>query len=179
MRLVDHPLPPYSYVPGMFPHPVSDPDGHGCATPVDSPMDPHRWWHCRVYLYGCDLFNHGYYWEAHECWEAIWHSLGRQGLLADFLKALIKLAAALVKAREGRPQGVARHAKRCRTLLELTAERCGAPSLMGLSLAQLVDAARALEATPDRFVDTRRAPALRLVPFELIPHQEPSAESDA
>ena len=38
------------------------------------------------------------------------------------LKGLIKLAAAGVKAREGRPQGVMRHAKRAQELLHSCAE---------------------------------------------------------
>jgi hypothetical protein len=65
------------------------------------------------------LFNHGFYWEAHEAWESLWHAVGRQGPVAAWLKALIKLAAAGVKAREGNPAGVARHATRA---LELLAE---------------------------------------------------------
>ena len=50
-----------------------------------------------------DLLNHGFYWEAHEAWETLWHAAGRKGEIADFLKGLIKLAAAAVKAREGNP----------------------------------------------------------------------------
>jgi hypothetical protein len=58
-----------------------------------------------MYLRGIDLFNHGFYWESHEAWEAVWISAGRRGSVADFLKALIKVAAAGVKAREGREAG--------------------------------------------------------------------------
>lgn len=47
-----------------------------------------------MYLRGIDLFNHGFYWESHEAWEAVWISAGRRGSVADFLKALIKVAAA-------------------------------------------------------------------------------------
>ena len=56
---------------------------------------------------GIALFNAGYYWEAHEAWEGLWHAHGRDGPTADVLKGLIKLAAAGVKVREGRPHGVA------------------------------------------------------------------------
>ena len=48
-----------------------------------------------------ELFNAGYYWEAHEVWEELWHVEGRRGPTAELLKALIKLAAAGVKVREG------------------------------------------------------------------------------
>ena len=41
---------------------------------------------------------------------------GRTGKVADILKGLIKLAAAGVKAREGKPAGVRRHARRAEEL---------------------------------------------------------------
>src|SRR5688500_6277324 len=106
-RLVpERPLPPYAFVPGRFPHPVSDPRGHsyGARPEPSAPPDPERWRECSSYLYGIDLFNHGYYWEAHEEWEGLWHACNRRGRTANFLKGLIKLAAAGVKAREGQPR---------------------------------------------------------------------------
>jgi hypothetical protein len=113
------PLPPYSYVSGFAPHPVSDPRGHmhGAAHEVPPPLDPAAWRSSDAYLYAADLFNHGFYWEAHEAWESLWHAAGRSGVVATWLKALIKLAAAGVKAREGNSAGVARHASRARELL--------------------------------------------------------------
>ena len=105
MRYADHlPLPPYTYVPGRTPHPISDPRGHGFMgmTIGDGDVDLARWRGCTAYCYGVDLFNEGFYWEAHEVWETLWRRAGRTGPLADFLKGLIKLAAALVKARQGR-----------------------------------------------------------------------------
>src|SRR5918994_4594460 len=113
-RYSDEPLPPYSYVPGHTPHPVSDPRGHmhGHRAAAPNPLDPARWEESAAYRYGVDLFNHGFYWEAHEAWESLWHAAGRSGATADFLKGLIKLAAAGVKAREGRAAGVQSHAQR-------------------------------------------------------------------
>jgi hypothetical protein len=112
------PLPPYSYVPSATPHPVSDPRGHmhGIPHATVPPLDPAAWRDSASYLDAVDLFNHGYYWEAHESWESLWHAAGRRGPIADWLKALIKLAAAAVKAREGNPAGVVRHAERAATL---------------------------------------------------------------
>ena len=63
---------------------------------------------------GIDLFNAGYYWEAHEVWEEVWHACGRRGTRADILRALIKLAAAGVKVREQQEHGVRTHAQRSR-----------------------------------------------------------------
>lgn len=107
-------FPAYSYVSGRFPHPHRDPLGHSFGVEPDdvSPPTVEQWQDCESYLWGIDLFNAGFYWEAHEAWEQVWISVGRQGAIADFLKALIKLAAAGVKAREDRVVGVTRHAKR-------------------------------------------------------------------
>jgi hypothetical protein len=140
-RLVpDEPLPPYSYVTGRFPHPTRDPAGHSFARAAEAapPVDPRRWHQSRAYLVGCDLFNAGYYWEAHETWEAAWKACGSRGTVADFLKALIKLAAAGVKAREGRPAGIARHAARAAQLLSGVRKQVAGARYLGLDLDALI-----------------------------------------
>lgn len=113
------PFPPYTYVPGRFPHPISDPQGHsfGHSPPAARELESSNWRNNEIYLHALDLFNHGYYWEAHETWESLWHASGRKGPTADFLKGLIKLAAAGVKACEGRDAGVRLHARRAAELL--------------------------------------------------------------
>lgn len=68
--------------------------------------------------FAADLFNHGYYWEAHEVWEDEWNRAGRRGPHALLFQGLIKLAAAGVKAREGNPAGVRRHLARAIELLQ-------------------------------------------------------------
>ena len=131
----DVPLPPYSFVPGRFPHPVSDPAGHMYGKPPERPAapDPDRWEECEAYLRGVDLFNYGFYWEAHETWEGLWHACGRRGPTADFLRGLIKLAAAGVKVREGVPAGVASHARRAAAIFRDAAERPGGPEPASLA----------------------------------------------
>jgi uncharacterized protein len=137
--LPDEPLPPYAFVPGKNPHPVSDPAGHSHGVrpdPVPVP-DPQRWRECQAYCRGIDLFNHGYYWEAHEAWEAAWQACGRRGTVADFFKGLIKLAAAGVKLREGVPEGARGHAARAAKLFRKVEAELG-PRCFGLDLEQLV-----------------------------------------
>jgi len=94
--------PPYAFVPGHWPHPTRDPDGHsyGKAEPKAQPLNFDAWQECTGYLHGVNLFNAGYYWEAHEAWENVWNALGREGLEADLLKGLIKLAAVGIKIRQ-------------------------------------------------------------------------------
>jgi uncharacterized protein len=142
----DEPFPPYTFVPRRFPHPTRDPDGHSFGKLPREPErpDPEMWRECREYLRGIDLFNHGYYWEAHEAWESLWHACGRKGQTGEFLKALIRLAAAGFKAREGRPGGVRRHATSAGELFrQLRAELGSANNCyMGLGLDGLCEFAR-------------------------------------
>ncbi len=152
-------FPPYSYVPGHFPHPMSDPAGHSYQLHKAAPEVPgedsrssicliSNWKQSTDYLFGIDLFNYGFYWEAHETWEQVWIELGRSGRDADFIKSLIKLAAAGVKAREGRPMGVRRHAERAGELLLSVSEslkESGHPlHLGGLHLPVVLLAAKKL-----------------------------------
>jgi predicted metal-dependent hydrolase len=95
------------------------------------------WHECRAYLYGIDLFNHGYFWEAHEAWEGVWRDCGRRGTTADFLKGLIHLAAAGVKAKEQRQAGVASHGRRAAELFHALARDLSQDHYMGLSLREL------------------------------------------
>jgi len=175
--LPDEPLPGYAYVPTAgWPHPIRDPEGHLHGLPEEKPhwQGPGAWRSCQEYLRGVDLFNHGYYWEAHEEWEALWHAAGRDTANADFFKALIKLAAAALKAREGRPAGVRRHAAAAAELFkEIRPLLCGAGEAhMGLRLSQLRDWAEEVAQRADALVDTRPADVLRTAPFVLTPAGE-------
>ncbi len=163
----DRPLPPYSYVPGRLPHPISDPAGHSYGMNLIAPGEVQQgpvvsvslvsgWRVSSDYLFGIDLFNHGFYWEAHETWERLWIACGRSGREADFLKGLIKLAAAGVKMREGRPIGVQRHASRARELFQLVSENMidgFTAQLGGLDLGTLRDAAEQIATNANSIVD--------------------------
>jgi hypothetical protein len=143
-------LPPYTFVPGgSVPHPISHPDGHlhGTLRPPPEPLHPDTWPHNADYLYGIDLFNHGFYWEAHESWEGLWHAAGRRGPIADFLKALIKLAAAGVKHLEGMPRGTCSHAGRAAELWREVQARTasGEDRFLGFSFGDLVTLSLAIE----------------------------------
>ena len=158
-------FPPYSYVPRMFPHPSRDEGGHsvGVVEGTVAPLVPDRWRDCPEYLHGLELFNHGYYWEAHEAWEGVWHAVGREGEIGDFLKALIKLAAAGVKAREGNEKGVRRAALRA---LELFGH-FDQSSFCGLDLKGLMSQATSVAERASEFLETRTDPVVVVFPFRL------------
>ncbi len=166
-------LPPYAFVPGRSPHPISDPAGHSFGKPV-GPVEcppPSEWRKSPEFCYGVDLFNHGYYWEAHESWEAVWRGCERQSPAADFLKGLIKLAAAGVKVREGRPEGVRRHAARAAELFASVQARLGEKTAgyFGLAFADLLAAAKlAFEVSASQSA-SGDPPTKIVFPFQLLP----------
>ncbi len=103
LRYTDRLFPPYCFVPGKSPHPTRDPDGHSWnkqPEPITS-FDAGQWQSCAEYLYGIDLFNHGYWWEAHEALEAVWVAAGRQTETGLFIQGLIQVAVAHLKRFQG------------------------------------------------------------------------------
>jgi hypothetical protein len=108
-------FPTYAYLPGMHPHPVRDPQGHSYRNePVTVAVEAALG--SGVFRWGIDLFNHGYYWEAREAWEPLWHAAKQSTQHRQFFKGLILLAAAGVKIREGKWVAAARHAARAAAL---------------------------------------------------------------
>ncbi|HMP60548.1 MAG TPA: DUF309 domain-containing protein [Gemmatales bacterium] len=146
--------PPYTHIPGQTPHPESDPRGHSHGQPrvVPPPLEPERWQTSAALARGLALFERGFYWEAHEAWEGLWNAAGRAGPIADLLKGLIHLAAAGVKVREGRLDGVLSHAERARQLFtEVAAHVATSRVWLGFDLAE-----------PARYATQRAATAATL-----------------
>jgi hypothetical protein len=121
-------------------------------------------------LRGINLFNDGYYWESHEAWEGLWHAHGRRGPTADLLKALIKLAAAGVKVREGQPAGVTTHARRAALLIVAVAEAVG-PGHLGLNLTELAAFATDLAERPPTAASGKDAAVAVVFTFRLEPRE--------
>ncbi|PJK30859.1 DUF309 domain-containing protein [Minwuia thermotolerans] len=129
------PLPPYAYVPGRHPHPgdghVAGLDGRPAAA---------------VRTHAADLFDRGYYWEAHEAWEGLWRGLKRDSPAERLYRGLIALAAAGVKAREGSAAGCGHHAGRARDLFRALA--AGHAAVEHASPERLAAFAEAIAADP-------------------------------
>lgn len=130
-------FPRYAYLPGRDPHPTRDPAGHShglAEDPVEAP-DPDDPAASEDYLYGIDLYNHGYHWEAHEVWEGLWHA-SADTVQRQHLQALIQAAAAGVQHRLGHDRGRGRLARRASERLR-TVEREAGRRYMGIQVSQL------------------------------------------
>lgn len=166
------PLPPYAYVPGgPWPHPISSPQGHsyGHVTSKGGSADDRLGSQSPRYLRGVTLFNAGYYWEAHEVWEGLWHAYGRRGVLADVIKALIKLAAAGVKVREGQEHGVRVHAQRAAQLFA-SARSTGVTHILGLDLDEWAERCRGVAEAPPHDPGPVGCPVARVFAFQIETH---------
>jgi hypothetical protein len=101
-----------------------------------------RWRESTSYLWGVDLYNHVYLWEAHEAWEGLWHASKSERLLALYLQGLIQCAAAWLKIAMQQPRGVERLAALALAKLEEVRASSGG-RYMGLDLERFLPAVRA------------------------------------
>jgi hypothetical protein len=135
------PFPSYAYLPGRDPHPHSDPRGHSYR--VDrAPPSPYfaaaDWRDNDDYLFGIDLYNAGYLWEAHEVWEGLWNAAKHDPVQAEFLQALIQCAAAALKVRMGQPNGLKKLSELALARLERVAKDARG-DYMGLDVRAFID----------------------------------------
>ena len=152
-RWTDGALPPYRHVPGLTPHPVTDPRGHlhGQGEWLTMPPDlelPDDWRRCEPYLLGVDLFNRAYLWEAHEAWEVAWNASGHESAPGVFLQGLIQAAAALLQRHRGVSRGARTLGDKAADKLARTAALAGDGPYMGLPVdAWRRELSRALSGT--------------------------------
>ncbi|MBW2733842.1 MAG: DUF309 domain-containing protein [Deltaproteobacteria bacterium] len=125
-RYTSRELPAYRHIPGYSPHPVRDEAGHSFQRvegPQVCPLGYGRWRDCGDYLYGVDLFNHSFFWEAHEVWEPIWHEVGHESASGRFVQALIQMAAVMLLHRSERFGGIPKLLQRATKNVRLARER--------------------------------------------------------
>lgn len=146
-HLPNEPLPAYRFLPGRNPHPTRDPRGHsyGKEEPEVAWVAPADWLDSEAYLRGVDLYNLGFWWEAHEAWESLWHTTDKSGTQGNFIQGLIQVGAALIKEAVDQPRGSARLSETALRRLEtvLASGQCESERYMGLDLRSFVDAVRA------------------------------------
>jgi hypothetical protein len=139
LRYTNRDFPSYAFVPGRNPHPKSNPEGHLYGKPEEKYKTIENYLNSEHYLYGIDLFNHGYYWEAHEVLEGLWNAHNREGDIADFLKALIRLSAAGVKVKQGQERGIRDHSLAAQNTFKNIAKKIDQDLFLGVSLNTLIE----------------------------------------
>ena len=123
-------LPPRPYLPGQTERPdeaIFEPLKEGLAPGV-APDDLAQ---SAAFLGGQEAFAQGYFWEAHELWEAVWMVLPPASAERHLLQGLIQLANGGLKARMGRENA----ARRIAALAEAALREAflqGQDRLMGL-----------------------------------------------
>jgi hypothetical protein len=55
-----------------------------------------------AFAYGADLYNHGFFWEAHDVWEAPWMAATPNSARRQTLRTLIQMANACLKLAMGK-----------------------------------------------------------------------------
>ncbi|WP_246462237.1 DUF309 domain-containing protein [Mesorhizobium sangaii] len=166
-------FPSYAYLPGKHPHPVRDPLGHSYQSdPVTVAIDEAL--SSNEFRWGIDLFNHGYYWEAHEAWEPIWHAAKQSTQHRLLFKGLILLAAAGVKLREGKRVAAARHATRAATLFRQVMDlpNRGFEAALGMKTAALAVYAEAAITSPAVLRESMPGQPEPVFDFILAPKSE-------
>ena len=115
-RYSARPLPASRHVPGRGPRPEGGPGDD-------------------AFRHGVDLFNNGYWWEAHEAWEAVWMGLAPNSAQRHGIQAMIQVANCFLKIAMG--QGRAARLIRADIERLFAAALLHAPDLVidGLALA--------------------------------------------
>lgn len=134
----DHlPLPQWAHVPGRTAEPDRGPlhlAKQGLPARVQAFVPSHD----PGARYGMRLHDAGFFWEAHEVWEAVWQAAPMNGCDRLALRACIQIANAGLKRRMGRPQAAGRLVAEAVAILdELALRRPGADPA---SLAARLDA---------------------------------------
>lgn len=140
------PRPAYAHRPGQTPHPRSHPDGHCRDTPEPEPVavSATAWRQSTEYLFGFDLYNEGYFWEAHEAWEHLWRGADADPALRDFLQGIIQVAGSALKVAVDNRKGARTLAARAADHLERVAQS----PYMGIDVRHLAATLRRTHSPP-------------------------------
>jgi hypothetical protein len=129
------PLPSQAFLPGRTPRPAAAETVPGSI----EPLSEHSWASHAPYLWGVDLYNADFVWEAHEAWESIWRETPDGSSPRLFLQGLIQCAAASVKSALADGEAVTRIASRALDRLTRVQQQQG-PNYLGVELAPFIAA---------------------------------------
>ena len=128
------PFPDARHVPGVTPRPETSP-AFDAAREAPAYTVDRTWRENQTYLYGVDLYNAGFFWEAHEVWEPVWMRAGGNSRERLAVQGLIQLSNACLKLVMQRPEAARRLLDISRDKL-LEASQSG-ETIMGVDLPDL------------------------------------------
>lgn len=139
-RYTDRRFPAYRFIQGITPHPRRDPKGYSYGQPESqiSFLPPEQWRQNEEYLYGIDLYNFNYWWEAHEAWELVWKTTGKTDDQGRLLQGLIQISAGMIKWWAGYSDGMRKLFREGVEKIQSLPE----PHFMGLDLLTFINAIR-------------------------------------
>ncbi len=100
-------MPGSAHVPGRTPHPEDGPL-QDVARSAPARTEAAAWRENAAYLYGVQLYQAGFFWEAHEVWEPVWMGAVPNSRERALLQGLIQLANACLKLRMERRRAALR-----------------------------------------------------------------------
>lgn len=134
------PFPDQRHVPGQTSRPTASPAFDAAQSAPIYTLD-RQWRENATYLYGVALYNAGFFWEAHEVWEAVWMRAAGNSRERLLLQGLIQLSNGCLKVvMDRRPAA--------RRLLDIAHDKLteashGGAETMGVELEPLASAIRA------------------------------------
>jgi len=134
----DYPFPAQPHVPGSGSEPDMAPLQRVKRT-CPPRVDADDWRNNVAYRYGWSLFDAGFFWEAHEIWEPVWHVCAPNSRERLLLRALIQIANGRLKKTMEKDKASARlFAEADRLLAEVAGpESTTSVPLMGVDIGGL------------------------------------------
>lgn len=108
-------FPEYRYVRGLNAHPSQDESGHSYGVSRTLAAITRTDWHKHEdFLFGIDLYHHGYLWESRRIWRGISAATSEDCLETSLLGALVMNSAAQIRAHRGNAQGARTYSQSAR-----------------------------------------------------------------
>ena len=107
-------------------------------------MTPEALAQSKAFVHGECYFGNGFFWEAHEVWEAVWLACPANSAEKRFVQAKIQLSNAELKLLMGRPKACLRLCSIARELLG-EAALSGRTTILGVVVDEVAHAIHACE----------------------------------
>jgi uncharacterized protein len=148
------PLPHDPHLPGLNAR-TTDVNISRIARSAPRPTNAKAWRENEAYLAGLRLYACGYYWEAHEVWEPVWMNALPRSQERELTQGLIQLANSALKLKMTQTAAARRLAMIAHKHFR-EASVGGAPVVMGVDLAAMIEASNAFA---ERLTRAANAPA--------------------